>query len=407
MDHVKVKGRICFREIAMKWFALISCLPLEIALAATPTITDVTAQQRYPWNGKVDITYRVTGDIAGYAVANWLTVSLKVTAIDRVANTSYAATAAALSGSTNLTEGIHAIVWDLDQQGIELKSTNVVFNVSCEMAEGVAPLYCVIDLSAGVNASSYPVTYLSAAPSGGFTTDDVYRTTKLVLRRIDAGSFSMQGSKVTLTKPFYMGIFEVTQKQWMLVMGEWPHAEPAKYYSGNGDDCPANMVSYDDIRGNSAGAGWPASSDVDATSFMGKLQARTGLNFDLPTEAQWEYACRAGTKTTYYWGDSVDDRYVWYNKNSSYYVHPVGTKKSNAWGLYDMSGNVFEWTLNRYSSGISSGTDPKGPTRGAYRVARGGGYWNSDTDCTSSHRIDYRPYEYIKVIGFRLSRTLP
>ena len=93
------------------------------------------------------------------------------------------------------------------------------------------------------------------------------------------------------------------------------------------------------MRGSTKGAKWPSSAEVDASSFLGKLQARTGINFDLPTEAQWEYACRAGTTTTYYWGSSMSGDYAWYVSNSGSESHPVGGKKPNAWGLYDMCGN--------------------------------------------------------------------
>ena len=370
---------------------------------ATPTITSVTAQQRYPWNGKVDIAYTVTGDIAGMALMNGLITTLKVTATDMVANTSYTATTAALSGATTLTEGDHAIVWDLDLQGVNLKSSNVVFNVSCETN---AARYCVIDLSAGANASSYPVTYLAEEPAGGFA-NDTYRATKLALRRCNAGSFKMQGSTTTtLTKPFYMGVFEVTQKQWMLVMGSWPNESPSSS-NGSGDGYPAYYVSYDNIRGSSNGAKWPSSAAVDATSFIGKLQARTQLNFDLPTEAQWEYACRAGTTTTYYWGNSMNGDYAWYKSNSSAKSHPVGTKKPNAWGLYDMSGNVWEWCLDWYGSSLAYGTDPKGSSSGSGRVLCGGCWYNSESYCTSSIRYEYYPSNNYHYYGFRLSRTLP
>ena len=365
---------------------------------ATPTITSVTAQQRYPWNGNVDIAYTVTGDIAGMALMNGLITTLKVTATDMVANTSYTATTAALSGSATLTEGNHAIVWDLDQQGVNLKSSNVVFNVSCETN---AARYCVIDLSAGANASSYPVTYLAAAPSNGFT-NDTYRTTKLALRRCDTGSFKMQGATTTtLTKPFYMGVFEVTQKQWMLVMGSWPNASPSSS-CGSGDGYPAYYVSYDNIRGSSIGAKWPSSAAVDATSFIGKLQARTKLNFDLPTEAQWEYACRAGTTTTYYWGNSMNGDYAWYTSNSSSKSHPVGTKKPNAWGLYDMSGNVWEWCLDWYSSSLAYGTDPKGSSSGSCRVIRGGSWRNDARACRSTDRNNGNPSSSYNSFGFRV-----
>ena len=171
------------------------------------------------------------------------------------------------------------------------------------------PLYIVIDLSAGSSASSYPVTYLNTPPSGGFNVD-AYKTTKLVLKRIEAGSYKMGGStQTTLSKPFFIGLFEVTQKQYQLVTGSNP--------SGfSGDKKPVEKVSYSSIRGSTNGANWPSSSAVDSSSFLGKLRSRVGLGFDLPTEAQWEYACRAGTATTYSYGNSA-------NGNGQYEVADV------------------------------------------------------------------------------------
>ena len=140
------------------------------------------------------------------------------------------------------------------------------------------------------------------------------------------------------------------------------------------------------------------------------LQARTQLNFDLPTEAQWEYACRAGTTTTYYWGNSVNGDYAWYSSNSGSKSHPVGTKKPNAWGLYDMSGNVREWCLDWYGSSLAYGTDPKGSSSGSDRVTRGGSWEAHGAYCTSSDRTCDSPSYYYGgffTVGFRLSRTLP
>ena len=366
---------------------------IGVTALAAPTITGVTAQQRYPWNGKVDISYTVTGDIAAEAKQKALLTLLKVTAIDMVANTTNIATR--LSGDTTLTTGTHKFVWDMNADGLTFKSSNVVFNIACETTPAT---YCVIDLSAGANATSYPVTYLASPPSGGFNVN-AYKTTKLVLKRLEAGTFKMQGSSnVTLTKPFFCGLFEVTQKQYTLVMG----TNPSDF---SGDTLPVETVSYNAIRGSSYGAKWPSSSSVDSSSFIGKLRARTGLDFDLPTEAQWEYACRAGTTTTYSYGNSANGNYMWYTSNSSSTTHAVGSKSANPWGLYDMHGNVWEWCLDWYGT-LAYGTDPKGSSSGAIRVLRGGSWYYNAGSCTSSYRDYYAPsYEYI-YYGFRLVRTL-
>ncbi len=370
---------------------------------ATPTITGVTAQQRYPWNGKVDITYTASGGIAAMAKQDALITSLKVTAMDMDANQTY--TASSLSGDIGFTDGTHSIVWDMNADGLTFKSTNVVFNVSCETTPAT---YCVIDLSEGENASSYPVTYLAEQPSGGFN-EEAYKTTKLVLRRIEAGTFKMGGSvDVTLTKPFFIGLFEVTKKQYLLVTGE-----NRSHFSG--DKRPVDSISYNEIRGSTNGSKWPSASTVDSSSFMGKIRTRTGLDFDLPTEAQWEYACRAGTTTTFNYGDSTNGNYMWYDSNSSSQTHDVGTRLPNGWGLFDMHGNVQELCLDWYADSLSGGTNPIGPSSGTYRVVRGGS-WKSyappnPNQCSSSFRgsIDSPSGSYASFhhhTGFRLARTL-
>ena len=365
--------------------------------AAGVTVSDVTARQRYPWNGKIDIDYTVTGtDTADTALAVSLT--------DHDTGRVYTLTDA----------GRHRVTWDTAVDGLDLVSSNVTATVSL-VRRGSASmaterrLYCVIDLSGGPDAAWWPVSYLSSVPSGG--AEDTYKTTKLILRRIEAGSFIMGGGSsdgsrhVTLTKPFYMGVFEVTQKQWELVMGSWPGSSPSSSY-GCGDAYPAYYVSYDDIRGSSSGARWPASSSVDASSFLDRLRAKTGLDFDLPTEAQWEYACRAGTTTTYYWGDAMDGAYAWYRGNSGSTTHPVGTRTPNAWGLYDMSGNVWEWCRD-WCGTLAYGADPVGSASGSYRVLRGGGSWSiNSVICTSSDRGSDDPSIRYDFYGFRLVMAL-
>ena len=367
---------------------------------AGATVSDVTARQRYPWNGKIDIDYTVTGtDTADTALAVSLT--------DHDTGKVY-----------SLTEnGRHQFTWSrsgLVASNVTAMVSLVSYNIPTE------GLYCVIDLSEGPNAIQWPVSYLSAVPWNGWT--DEYTTTKLVLRRIPAGTFIMgfdqtnETHRVTLTKPFYMGVFEVTQKQWELVMNSWPRNIFPSLYWGLGDTHPSYGVSYDDIRGGALGAKWPASTAVDASSFLGKLRAKTGLDFDLPTEAQWEYACRARTTTKYYWGDSIwgAKDYAWYDRNSYSKTHPVGTKKPNACGLYDMAGNVWEWC--RDWSGVwnwggvwseNTGADPVGAASGSYRVLRGGS-WDDYADyCASSYRNDDYPAQRYGCIGFRLVMDLP
>ena len=262
---------------------------------------------------------------------------------------------------------------------------------------GSKSLYAVVELSGGPEAASYPVRYSNDGPD---VSKDTCRTTELWLRRIPAGTFTMGSPedelgrinketqhRVTLTQDFYIGVFEVTQKQYELVMG----SNPSEY---QGDTRPVENVSYDDLRGSSAegGAGWPAKGHaVDAFSFFGRLQTKTGLVFDLPTEAQWEYACRAGTATALNSGKNLTDvrkcpnlaevgRYK-YNTNDGkggYSEHTkVGCYLSNAWGLYDMHGNVEELCLDWVHSpnGAAAVTDPAGPSSGSLRVNRGG-YWS-------------------------------
>ena len=381
---------------------IVSLFLSQIILAATPTITGVTAQQRYPWNGKVDVSYTVTG-VAEEAKQQAVLTTLKVTAIDKVANTTNIA--AQLSGDLSFEDGTHTIVWDMDAEGLSLKSSNVVFRVSCETTPA---MYCIVDLSAGAEATSYPVEYRADPPDGGFNVDE-YKTEKLVLRRIEAGTFIMgedqanESHRVTLTKPFFCGLFEVTQRQYELVTGANPCSSTSY---GKGNAYPVHYVSYDMLRGSSNVANWPSSSAVDPSSFVGKLRARTGLDFDLPTETQWEYACRAGTTTKYHWGNSMDGNYAWYRGNAGSKTHPVGAKTANAWGLHDMSGNVWEWCLDWYGNKLSYGTNPVGPLSGSVRVPRGGSIKNDGPYCTSSYRLNYTSTYGYSDYGFRLVRTL-
>jgi formylglycine-generating enzyme len=327
--------------------------------------------------------------------------------------------------------------------GIVTCSVPMCYRVVATVTNAAPPqqqgLYLVVDLT---GSPTYPVTYLDAVPPGGWT--DEHKTTKLVMRRIPATTpdFTMGGRstdypgasddglhQVTLTKDFYIGVFEVTQRQWELVMGDKPsYLNNATYYQTR----PVEQVSYNDIRGSSVGAGWPANGNVDASSFLGKIRDRTGLTgFDLPTESQWEYACRAGTTTALNSGQNLTDPWgndsqmnvvgrYWYNGPDTYGngqgvatnggTAAAGSYLANAWGLHDMHGNVWEWCLDWYGDYPGTVIDPKGPTSGQYgspRVFRGGCWGNGAGDCRSASRYYDLPDSRSLYFGFRAALAPP
>lgn len=201
--------------------------------------------------------------------------------------------------------------------------------------------------------------------------------------------------RVTISKPFYLQKTPVTQGQWKRVMSENPSVFK------NDDNLPVENVSWDDVN-----------------EFIRKLNfhprsARKGDEYRLPTEAEWEYACRAGSITPYFFGDD-DGRlseYAWYDDNSESVTHPVGQKKPNDWGLYDMHGNVHEWVQDCFGDYTSDHlTDPKGASwrRGAARVLRGGYCLGNAGDCRSASRSCSSPDNLgllNNYLGFRLLRT--
>jgi formylglycine-generating enzyme required for sulfatase activity len=193
--------------------------------------------------------------------------------------------------------------------------------------------------------------------------------------------------EVTLSKPFYMGVTEVTQAQYQAVIG----SNPSQF---EGPTNPVEMVSWDD------GAG-----------FCKKLSEKARQAVRLPTEAEWEYACRAGTKTRFCFGDADEGLgdYAWYSANSEQKTHPVGQKKPNAWGLYDVHGNVWQWCADWYGDYPKGAvTDPQGTASGSQRVLRGGSWISSPGLCRAAHRYRLNPdYRYdIYGFGFRVVVSL-
>ena len=408
--------------------SVFSVVLASMAFAATgATVERVFARQMWPWQTHFEISY-----VLRTSSAEAVDVALKVSA----GGDEYTIPAAELLGETaGLTAGEYKLVWDSTVSSIptaawlKAHSGRLAFSVVTAPSASAAE-YLVIDLSGGPEAASWPSERMIGRPYGGWT--DEYKTTKLVLRRIYAGgsgnvfssatgvtfkfgcdsgadqtykcSDDFNAVDATLTNDYWIGVFELTQKQYQLIVGT---SVSSAFHTG--DAYPQTKIGYyTHIRGETAGCLWPRSSDVDADSLMGILRAKVVLpaeipsawKFDLPTEAQWEYACRAGTTGPWNNGGTYDvyvydetnsregdhnlDLIGWNPANCNTSGKPVGEKLANAWGLYDMHGNASEYCLDYNYSGVTqkgrSGFEPMGyapssaTTTSSARVVKGGGY---------------------------------
>ena len=199
-------------------------------------------------------------------------------------------------------------------------------------------------------------------------------------------NYEKPAHEVTL-KDFYIGKYPLTQAQWRALMG----SDPPELNNKGCDQCPVECVSWNDIQ-----------------EFLKKLNALTGQQFRLPTEAEWEYAARGGqqSKGYLYSGSNNLDEVAWYDKNSGGKTHPVGQKKPNELGLFDMSGNVLEWCEDWYGSyPTGAQNNPKGADSGTYRVFRGGSWSDTPRGCRAAYRNLSAPTYRNRAIGFRLARS--
>ncbi|MBR4465945.1 SUMF1/EgtB/PvdO family nonheme iron enzyme [bacterium] len=398
--------------------AIIMAASFALSAKADVTVENVTCLQGWPFTRNVIINYTLTSTSAApvMGVKFYGTTDNGETTFDL---SEYGTITKDGSDGIIKTTGSHKTLWTPNESFYETVTDGFKVKV-----EAVEMPYMVVDLSGGTSAESYPVSYLADVPQGGWT--DEYKTTKLVLRKIEPGTFTMGSPsselgrnnateyqhQVTLTKAFYIGVFEATQKQYELVMGSNP--------SGNkGDTRPVEGgVAYYNLRGVET---WPSSSDVKDDSFFGRLRTKTGHSFDLPTEAQWEYACRAETTTALNSGKNLSNATACsemaevgrYASNQSdgkggYSQHTtVGLYIPNAWGLYDMHGNVWEWCLDwlALNLGTDPVTDPKGPTSGYnnLRVVKGGA-WDKEAKESRSARRSGQGYNSVgNAQGFRVA----
>ena len=407
------------------------CVPaLLLALlsfeAAADVVSGISCRQRWPWNGKVDIDYTLNSSSDGAVFS--------VQFFGRVGSGEpFALSTVEGDGQYGLVigSGSKRLTWDSTADlGHTVDSSAAKVAVYAQDVTGNAT-YLVFDLT------SNTVGYSSTAPSAA--EGAVTKLTQVWFRRVEAGTFVMGSSSsepyhseyaasevehtVQITKPFYMGVFEFTQKQFETIAGY----NPVEMWSYIGPTKPVDNVSYNDLRGENAGATWPTYTDyrVDATSFFGVFRARFGNQFifDLPTDAQWEMACRdkgtsdrttSGFLGSGVWNDGSAiqgtnpdtnlDKLANYDGNSSPVPHEVGTKKPNKIGLYDMHGNVDEVCLDIWSQDISSYTvDPVGPlpSYNLYRVVRSGDCSTDAKECRAAHRSFLFPNNRLSEDGFR------
>ena len=403
------------------------------------TVKNLSASSRWPWNGILDVDFII--DEAKVSDLFRVEVAVK-----------YANGTKKLTGRTYVSEpicgrGKNRVSWDAraDYPNLKLSDMQVAVTVHPINADA-CDVYMVIDLSSGPESTKYPVRYTFTPPTLVPTNDlvacakDPNRTTKLWLKRINESTFDFGGTQnntpskdrtdfnVRLS-PYYIGIFEVTQKQWALVMDSWPSNYSNTLYRAAR---PVAMVNYEDVIGHFK---WPVEREIKAESFVGCLRSRTGLStLNLPTEAQWVCASKEGQdndkqiKTTT-GRCKINSSYI-DEETENFDASPmsgtafVGTYQPNLWGIYDMFGNVMEMCLDAHMNAedlnalysqqyddaeLKLVVDPIGPStlnaKERYHATRGGAYYSSEAYC-SSHRRHYGCRNETgtrnKGIGFRI-----
>ena len=345
----------------MKKLTIIAAAFAAFAADAAITITGVTARQRWPWNSLVDVDFTISGAAAGEAFA-----------ID--INAEYAGGDKKLAAYTYTTEPVvagsatHRLTWNMGKDYPNFRAEDLRVSVTATPFSSTTPVYMVIDISGGKDATTYPVRYTTTPPAHvQGAANEPCQTTEMWLRRIKAGSFKFCSNdsrpdgyfKVNLTKDFYMGIFECTQQQLANLTGTWPSYFSNETYRASR---PADTIggSLGTLYGSTT---WSVTNTPAKTSLIGMVRSKAGLDtFDLPTEAQWEYASRCGYDGTRNPGYTFDTSHVRYDVSSTGMDYAkadvstgtayVGSFDPSPWGLYDIFGNVWETTRD-YSENVT------------------------------------------------------
>ncbi|MBQ3747849.1 MAG: SUMF1/EgtB/PvdO family nonheme iron enzyme [Kiritimatiellae bacterium] len=354
--------------------AAIAAFAATVASAASITVDRVA--QRWPWNNKVDITYTVDG---GQDVA--LGVYARIVFTANIGGAIYTIDGVHDIGA-NASNGTHTVTWTLPSG---VRATGCTMTAQLLTADNPSgDDYMVIDLDSNNRATAVSYEGILASQSASnarYASDDTYKKSKLVLRKVPAGglyrtghanyhnkaSYADSAIDRTTTCAYYIGIFPVTQYQYTKLCNA----------SATDSTLPNTGINWNTLRASAATAAQIPSVDSDTGSFFQRLNYKTGLYFDLPTEVMFEIAMRAGSTTVFYWGDDWNGDKV--NYNSSGY-EAVGLRDSNDWGLYNMVDNPIEVLRdNQDPADLATLSDPFVPSTfsSANRVLRGGAF-NSD-----------------------------
>ena len=396
----------------MKKLAIASLI-LPLCGFAAPTVSVDRVQQRYPWNKIVDIDYTVSGietDPNDYQLVFTATATLPDSSTRTIVCSNYVDYALCDLPTAN---GSSRVAWEAALDGADFLTHNLTIKAELVYAPvvDIDADYLIIDLANGKTAAApLPVRYVKGNWGSAIFNKDLYKKTRLVMKRVSAGAFWMgegnvaSGTKrhrVRLTKDYLLGIFPVTFTQYNQLMSY----NNGNYNAAEKPLCPVNGVNYMVI----------TASD----GFIAKLNARTvcrGMavtGFNLPTEAQWEYACRAGTETLYFWGSNEGDAgpYAWSNANSGSTSRAVGTRLPNPWGFYDLAGNVYEKPIDNFAAypaydAEGETVDPCVIIDGGLSIPRGGAGTNPTSSCASGYRASTGVSGTYNTDGFRLGLTL-
>ena len=422
------KEQKCLRYKKSVRVRTISCLiayAISIwSLCATPGVSIISSTSRWPWNGKVDIVYRLSDLEADGRY-------LLVTAVTASGVTN------AMTNDIAAANGDFTAVVDCDALfGGEVDSSATLSLSLLEVADDAAPAdatgatigakgdVLIIDVSGGPSAAAYPVQYLNGVDMGWFNCD-AYKTGKIVMRRVPAGTYiakprasgaRTESDTLTSANDYYIGVFEITQKQYENVMGTLPSGQ-----SQTSDTRPVGNISWSAVRGQITSPSSAINPQSGSTYFLPRLIARTGLfSLDIPTEGQWQIAATAGSKEAY--GSVIRTldgvTKAWFtwnngkNEGSGYPtgVKPVGLSYPNSWGLYDMRGNVAEWCRDN-SSSASYVASPEIPDDGAnpnstLRVLYGGGYGDGEWTTAIGYMVSSDRSGALASRGIRLAYTV-